>query len=109
MRRPKPIRASTQGVAVYGEAGDGDPAGLEGGFGDASGDMVGIFEGLPKGAVAPKPRRQNKKPEYPPKALADKVTGAVIVKCVVRADGYPRRGQHSRRATSPSAPSSRRN
>ncbi len=75
------------GVAVYGEPGDGDPAGLEGGFGDASGDMVGIFEGLPKGAVAPKPRRQNKKPEYPPSALADKETGVVIVKCVVRADG----------------------
>ena len=77
-----------QGVAVYGEPGDGDPAGLEGGFGDGTGDVVGIFEGLPKGAVAPKPRRQNKKPEYPPAALADKVTGVVIVKCVVRADGY---------------------
>ena len=76
------------GVAVYGEPGDGDPAGLEGGFGDANGDMVGIFEGLPKGAVAPKPRRQNKKPEYPPAALADKVAGVVVVKCVVRADGY---------------------
>jgi TonB family protein len=76
-----------QGVAVYGEPGDGDPAGLEGGFGDASGDMVGIFEGLPKGAIAPKPRRQNKKPEYPPSALADKITGVVVVKCVVRADG----------------------
>jgi TonB family protein len=77
-----------EGVAVYGEPGDGDPAGLEGGFGDANGDMVGIFEGLPKGALAPKPRRQNKKPEYPPAALADKVTGVVVVKCVVRADGY---------------------
>lgn len=76
-----------QGVAVYGEPGDGDPAGLEGGWGDAAGDMVGIYEGLPKGAIAPKPRRQNKKPEYPPAALADKVTGIVIVKCVVRADG----------------------
>lgn len=76
-----------QGVAVYGEPGEGDPAGLEGGWGDAAGDMVGIYEGLPKGAVAPKPRRQNKKPEYPPAALADKVTGVVIVKCVVRADG----------------------
>ena len=76
------------GVAVYGEPGDGDPAGLEGGFGDANGDMVGIFEGLPKGAVAPKPRRQNKKPEYPPAALADKIAGVVVVKCVVRADGY---------------------
>src|SRR4029079_15236981 len=50
------------GVAVYGEPGDGDPAGLEGGFGDANGGKVGLFEGLPKGAVAPKPRRQNKKP-----------------------------------------------
>ena len=76
------------GVAVYGEPGEGDPAGMEGGFGDANGDMVGIFEGLPKGAVAPKPRRQNKKPEYPPAALADKIAGVVVVKCVVRADGY---------------------
>lgn len=75
------------GVAVYGE-GEGDAAGLEGGWGDAAGDMVGVYEGLPKGAIAPKPRRQNKKPEYPPKALAEKVAGTVVVKCVVRADGY---------------------
>lgn len=78
--------AFDQGVAVYGET--GDPAGLEGGFGDGTGDMVGTFDGLPKGAVAPKMRQQNKKPEYPPGALADKVTGVVVVKCVVRADGY---------------------
>jgi protein TonB len=77
-----------QGVAVYGEPGDGDPAGLEGGYGDGMGDVVGTFEGLPPGAVAPKPRRQNKKPEYPPAALAKKSVGLVIVKCVVRADGY---------------------
>lgn len=78
--------AFDQGVAVYGEP--GDPAGLEGGFGDGTGDIVGTFDGLPKGAVAPKPRHQNKKPEYPPAALSKKETGVVIVKCVVRADGY---------------------
>jgi len=91
------------GVAVYGEPGDGDPAGLEGGFGDANGDMVGIFEGLPKGAVAPKPRRQNKKPEYPPAALADKIAG-VVAAVTVACSTTPASG--SVRFTVASAPTS---
>lgn len=77
-----------EGIAVYGEPGDGDPAGLEGGFGDGLGHFVGTFDNLPHGAVAPRMRRQNKKPDYPPAAVAEKRNGVVVLTCVVRADGY---------------------
>lgn len=84
---PKEVDASLdKGIAVYGEPGTGDPAGLEGGFGDGTGSMVGTF-GLPEGAMAPRAYRSNQRPPYPPAALSGRKTGNVLIRCVVRADG----------------------
>lgn len=76
-----------QGIAVVGEPAVVDAAGLEGGIGDGAGDITGTFD-VPPGAVPPHPRPNNKKPYYPPSALAAHQTGVVVVRCVVRADGY---------------------
>src|SRR5262249_11635986 len=56
-----------KGVAVYGEAGKGDPAGLEGGVaqGGSLGGQVGGAIALPEDAVAPVPANSNPIPAYP--------------------------------------------
>lgn len=75
-----------KGIAVYGQPGSGDPAGLEGGVGNGPGSWVGGFY-LPEGAIAPKPYKSNRKPPYPAAAKSSKKTGLVLIKGVVRADG----------------------
>jgi len=74
-----------KGIAIFGEPGTGDPAGLEGGVGNGAGNMAGF--GLPAGAVAPKPYRSNRRPPYPPSAKKTRLVGTVIIECVIRADG----------------------
>jgi len=74
-----------KGIAVFGEPGTGDPAGLEGGIGNGAGNMTGF--GLPAGAVAPKPYRSNRRPPYPPSAKKEHLAGVVVIQCIVRADG----------------------
>ncbi len=73
-----------KGVAVYGEPGSGDPAGLEGGLGGLG---HGLGYGLPAGAVPPRPFRSNRRPPYPPTAVKKQVVGTVVIQCVIRADG----------------------
>ena len=78
-----------KGVAVYGEGGQGDPAGLEGGVaqGGVVGGTVGGAIALPEDAVAPKPLESNPVPPYPQEARAAGKTGMVILKVVILADG----------------------
>jgi len=66
-----------KGVAVYGEGGQGDPAGLEGGVaqGGVVGGTVGGAIALPEDAIAPRPLESNPVPPM------------VILKVVVLADG----------------------
>jgi protein TonB len=76
-----------KGIAVYGEPGDGDPAGLEGGSaGGVAGGSVGAIA-LPEDAEPPKPLSGNAPPPYPQEAKASGKTGTVILKVIVRADG----------------------
>jgi periplasmic protein TonB len=76
-----------KGVAVYGDAGDGDPAGLEGGSkGGVVGGQVGAIA-LPEDAVAPLPLKSNAAPAYPQEARAVGKMGTVILKVVIQADG----------------------
>ena len=78
-----------KGVAVYGEGGQGDPAGLEGGVaqGGVVGGTVGGAIALPEDAVPPKPLDSNPVPPYPQEARAAGKTGMVILKVVILADG----------------------
>lgn len=78
-----------KGVAVYGEGGNGDPAGLEGGVaqGGVVGGTVGGAIALPEDAVPPKPLDSNPVPPYPQEARAAGKTGMVILKVVILADG----------------------
>jgi protein TonB len=78
-----------KGIAVYGEGGQGDPAGLEGGVaqGGVVGGTVGGAIALPEDAVAPKPLDSNPVPPYPQEARAAGKTGMVILKVVILADG----------------------
>jgi len=78
-----------KGVAVYGEAGKGDPAGLEGGVakGGVVGGEVGGAVALPEDATPPSPEASNAKPAYPQEARAAGKTGTVILKVVILADG----------------------
>jgi len=78
-----------KGVAVYGEGGQGDPAGLEGGVaqGGVVGGTVGGAIALPEDAVAPKPLASNPVPPYPQEARAAGKTGMVVLKVVILADG----------------------
>lgn len=78
-----------KGVAVYGEGGQGDPAGLEGGVaqGGVVGGTVGGAIALPEDAVPPKPLESNPVPPYPQEARAAGKTGMVILKVVILADG----------------------
>src|SRR5215472_10389562 len=71
-----------KGVAVYGEAGKGDPAGLEGGVakGGVVGGEVGGAIALPEEATPPAPDASNAKPVYPQEARVAGKTGTVILK-----------------------------
>jgi len=76
-----------KGIAVYGEPGDGDPAGLEGGSkGGVVGGQVGAIA-LPEDAAPPMPAKSNVPPPYPQEARAAGKTGMVILKVVVLANG----------------------
>jgi len=76
-----------KGIAVYGELGEGDPAGLEGGSADGvAGGQVGAIA-LPEDADPPTPADDNTAPAYPQEARAAGKTGMVILKIVIRADG----------------------
>jgi len=78
-----------KGIAVYGEPGDGDPAGLEGGEADglAGGDVGGGAGALPENASPPEPLRTNVVPVYPEDARTSGRTGVVVLKVVVLPDG----------------------
>jgi protein TonB len=78
-----------KGVAVYGEGGKGDPAGLEGGVaqGGVVGGQVGGAIALPEDASAPTPDKANPIPPYPQEARAAGRTGTVVLKVVILADG----------------------
>lgn len=78
-----------KGVAVYGEGGNGDPAGLEGGVaqGGVVGGTVGGAIALPEDAIPPRPLDSNPVPPYPQEARAAGKTGMVILKVVILADG----------------------
>jgi len=76
-----------KGIAVYGEPGEGDPAGLEGGSkGGVVGGQVGAIA-LPEDAEAPVPLKNNTAPAYPQEARATGKMGTVILKVVILADG----------------------
>lgn len=78
-----------KGVAVYGEPGTGDAAGLEGGVahgGVAGGTVGGVVE-LPAGAQPPRLLAGAAVPPYPPAARAARKTGTVVLKAIVYADG----------------------
>ncbi len=77
-----------KGVAVYGEPGKGDPAGLEGGqAGGVAGGTVGGAIALPEDGIPPVPAKSNVIPAYPQEARAAGKTGMVILKVVITADG----------------------
>jgi len=76
-----------KGIAVYGEPGTGDPAGLEGGAqGGVAGGRVGAVS-LPENADPPTALASNVAPSYPDAARADGKTGVVILKIVVDTKG----------------------
>lgn len=78
-----------KGVAVYGEPGKGDPAGLEGGVsqGGVVGGQVGGAIALPEDGLPPIPSKANAIPPYPQEARAAGKTGMVILKVIILADG----------------------
>jgi periplasmic protein TonB len=78
-----------KGIAVYGEPGRGDPAGLEGGatHGGVAGGTVGGVVELPDGAQPPRLLPGSTVPPYPPAARADRKSGTVVLKAIVYADG----------------------
>ncbi|MBM4245216.1 MAG: energy transducer TonB [Deltaproteobacteria bacterium] len=78
-----------KGIAVYGEPGAGDPAGLEGGVsqGGVAGGSVGGAIALPEDATAPVALASNEVPAYPQEARASGTTGTVTLKLVILADG----------------------
>jgi len=90
MPQDKPAEADPsqdKGIAVYGDPGDGDPAGLEGGSaGGVAGGHVGAIA-LPEDADPPAPDEANGIPPYPQEARAEGKTGTVILKVIIRADG----------------------
>ncbi len=76
-----------KGVAVYGEPGAGDPAGLEGGMQTGVvGGKVGVID-LPADATAPRPLASNLPPRYPESARRRGKTGRVVLKIAIYADG----------------------
>ncbi len=78
-----------KGIAVYGEGGKGDPAGLEGGVaqGGVVGGQVGGAIALPEDGVPPMPAKSNAIPPYPQEARAAGRIGTVVLKVVILADG----------------------
>lgn len=86
---PKEVDASLdKGIAVYGDATKGDPAGLEGGqAGGVAGGVVGGAIALPEDAAPPMPSESNAKPAYPQEAKASGKQGTVILKVTILADG----------------------
>lgn len=80
--------ALDKGIAVYGDADKGDPAGLEGGqAGGVAGGMVGGAIALPEDATPPEPVASNTKPPYPEEARKLGRTATVVLKIVILADG----------------------
>lgn len=79
-----------KGVAVYGEPGRGDPAGLEGGIAKGVvGGQVGIID-MPPDAVPPKPLKSNARPRYPESEKRKRRSGSVVtvlLKIAIHADG----------------------
>jgi periplasmic protein TonB len=71
-----------RGIAVYGEPGKGDPAGLEGG---AAGGQNAVA--LPEDADPPMPVAGNSVPPYPQEARATGKVGTVVLKVVILANG----------------------
>jgi protein TonB len=86
---PKEVDPSLdKGIAVFGEPGEGDPAGLEGGMvSGRAGGKVGAPIALPDGAVPPKPLATNAPPAYPKTARKAGKEGMVTLKIVILADG----------------------
>jgi periplasmic protein TonB len=78
-----------KGIAVWGDGGKGDVAGLEGGMaGGVAGGMVGGGAiSVPEDAEPPVPSSHNTKPAFPSQALASKQTGTVVLKVIILADG----------------------
>jgi protein TonB len=91
MPKEKPKEADPsedKGIAVYGDADKGDPAGLEGGQkGGMAGGQVGGAIALPEDADAPVPLASNEKPPYPADARSAGKQGTVILRVVILADG----------------------
>ena len=76
-----------KGVAVFGEPGPGDPAGLEGGMqAGVAGGKVGVID-LPPDATAPRALASNLPPRYPESARRRGKTGKVVLKIAIYADG----------------------
>jgi protein TonB len=76
-----------KGIAVYGEPGEGDPAGLEGGMqGGVAGGHAGAIA-LPEDGTPPIPLGSNVPPPYPAEARANGKTGTVILKVIILASG----------------------
>lgn len=86
---PEADPSQDKGIAVYGEPGTGDPAGLEGGVaqGGTLGGQVGGAIALPEDATPPMPASSNAIPAYPQEARANGKTGTVVLKIVILADG----------------------
>ena len=78
-----------KGIAVWGDGGKGDVAGLEGGMaGGVAGGMVGGGAmAVPEDADPPVPSSRNAKPTFPAEALVAKQTGTVVLKVIILADG----------------------
>jgi periplasmic protein TonB len=78
-----------KGVAVLGNEGKQDPAGLEGGTmqGGVVGGVAGGAIELPDDAIPPRPKSSNAIPPYPQEARADGRTGVVVLEIVILADG----------------------
>jgi protein TonB len=85
---PEADPSRDKGVAVYGEPGKGDPAGLEGGVakGGRLGGIAGGVVDLPAGAKSPA-RVGGPLPQYPRQAKAAELEGTVVLRIIVLADG----------------------
>ena len=79
---PEADPSEDKGIAVYGDPGKGDPAGLEGG---GAGGQAAIA--LPEDADPPMPAGGNAIPPYPQEARATGKVGTVVLKVVILADG----------------------
>jgi protein TonB len=74
-----------KGVAVYGkyDPGKADPLGVEGGKVEAAPEPVR----LPEDAMPPQPLKDNSPPKYPVEARNRGVTGVVLLKIIIDAQG----------------------